>query len=337
MESGMTGAPAMGQNPAAQDLIGTVSAISNSLMNEVGKVIIGKPQNLRRVTVGILSNGNMLLEDFPGLAKTLLANTFARALGCKFKRVQFTPDLLPSDIMGTYMYDQKSGEFKLRAGPLFCNILLADEINRAPPKTQAALLEAMEEKQVTIEGITHKLPAPFVVLATQNPIDQEGTYQLPEAQLDRFLLNPVIQYLPEADEIRMVGDTTGSERPLPEAVLSGPEIETLQYLTRQVPAPESVVSYAVRLVSASRPGEAGCDPWIAERIKWGAGSRGSQALVLSAKARALLNGRPNASREDIRAMAISALRHRILPSFLAESEGLSSDDLIDRLLDQVSE
>jgi MoxR-like ATPase len=165
----------------------------------------------------------------------------------------------------------------------------------------------------------------------------EGTYPLPEAQLDRFLLNPVIQYLPEADEIRMVGDTTGAERPLPEAVLSGPEIETLQYLTRQVPAPESVVSYAVRLVSASRPGEDGCDPWMAERIKWGAGSRGSQALVLSAKARALLNGRPNASRDDIRAMAKSALRHRILPSFLAESEGLSSDDLIDRLLDQVSE
>ena len=169
-----------------QDLIATVSAISNSLMNEVSKVIIGKNENLRRVTVGILSNGNMLLEDFPGLAKTLLANTFARALGCKFKRVQFTPDLLPSDIMGTYMYDQKSGEFKLRAGPLFSNILLADEINRAPPKTQAALLEAMEEKQVTIEGITHKLPAPFVVLATQNPIEQEGTYPLPEAQMDRF-------------------------------------------------------------------------------------------------------------------------------------------------------
>ena len=178
----------MGGDARTQDLIRTVADISNGLMNEVSKVIIGKNENLRRVTVGILSNGNMLLEDFPGLAKTLLANTFARALGCKFKRVQFTPDLLPSDIMGTYMYDQKSGEFKLRAGPLFSNILLADEINRAPPKTQAALLEAMEEKQVTIEGITHKLPAPFVVLATQNPIEQEGTYPLPEAQMDRFLM-----------------------------------------------------------------------------------------------------------------------------------------------------
>ena len=174
MEAGFSPNAGMPAPTGGQDLIGAVSAISNSLMGEVSKVIIGKNENLRRVTVGILSNGNMLLEDFPGLAKTLLANTFARALGCKFKRVQFTPDLLPSDIMGTYMYDQKSGEFKLRAGPLFSNILLADEINRAPPKTQAALLEAMEEKQVTIEGITHKLPAPFVVLATQNPIEQEG-------------------------------------------------------------------------------------------------------------------------------------------------------------------
>jgi MoxR-like ATPase len=172
MEAGLSANAGMSQAAGTQDLIGTVSAISSNLMNEVSKVIIGKNENLRRVTVGILSNGNMLLEDFPGLAKTLLANTFARALGCKFKRVQFTPDLLPSDIMGTYMYDQKSGEFKLRAGPLFSNILLADEINRAPPKTQAALLEAMEEKQVTIEGITHKLPAPFVVIATQNPIEQ---------------------------------------------------------------------------------------------------------------------------------------------------------------------
>ena len=175
MQAGMAG-----QDANTAKIIQTVSQISQDLMAEVGKVIIGKNENLRRVQVGILSNGNMLLEDFPGLAKTLLANTFARALGCKFKRVQFTPDLLPSDIMGTYMYDQKSGEFKLRAGPLFSNILLADEINRAPPKTQAALLEAMEEKQVTIEGITHKLPAPFVVLVTQNPIEQEGTYPLPK-------------------------------------------------------------------------------------------------------------------------------------------------------------
>ena len=203
-----------------QDLIAPVSAISNSLMNEVSKVIIGKNENLRRVTVGILSNGNMLLEDFPGLAKTLLANTFARALGCKFKRVQFTPDLLPSDIMGTYMYDQKSGEFKLRAGPLFSNILLADEINRAPPKTQAALLEAMEVKQVTIEGITHKLPAPFVVLATQNPIEQEGTYPLPEAQMDRFLMKMSMGY-PDRAEEKAILTLVGFDEGQTEADVSG--------------------------------------------------------------------------------------------------------------------
>ena len=184
----------------SKELIGQVSGIANALMAEVSKVIIGKQENLMRTTVAILSNGNMLLEDFPGLGKTMLANTFAQALGCKFKRVQFTPDLLPSDIMGTYMYDQKSGEFKLRAGPLFSNILLADEINRAPPKTQAALLEAMEEKQVTIEGITHRLPAPFAVLATQNPIEQEGTYPLPEAQMDRFLMKMSMGYPDRAEE-----------------------------------------------------------------------------------------------------------------------------------------
>ena len=200
MEAGFQ--PTLAAAPAgqAQDLIATVAAISHSLMNEVSKVIIGKNENLRRVTVGILSNGNMLLEDFPGLAKTLLAKTLSEGLDADFHRVQFTPDLLPADLMGTYMYDQKSGEFKLRAGPLFSNILLADEINRAPPKTQAALLEAMEEKQVTIEGITHKLPAPFVVIATQNPIEQEGTYPLPEAQMDRFLMKMSMGYPDRAEE-----------------------------------------------------------------------------------------------------------------------------------------
>ena len=312
-----------------------------NLLNEIRKGIIGQEDVIEQLLVTLLAKGHCLLTGIPGLGKTLLVKTLSKCLTLGFKRIQFTPDLMPADVVGTEVVDEDPAtgkrSFRFSAGPIFTNIVLADEINRTPPKTQAALLEAMEERQVTVSGETRPLDSPFLVLATQNPIELEGTYPLPEAQLDRFLLNPVIQYLPEADEVRMVGDTTGSERPLPQAVLSGPEIETLQYLTRQVPAPESVVSYAVRLVSASRPGETGCDPWIAERIKWGAGSRGSQALVLSAKARALLNGRPNASREDIRAMAKSALRHRILPSFLAESEGLSSDDLIDRLLDQVSE
>ena len=248
---------------------------------------------------------------------------------------------MPADVLGSEVVDEDPNggklSFRFVPGPIFSQVVLADEINRTPPKTQAALLEAMEERQVTVAGETRPLDKPFFVLATQNPIELEGTYPLPEAQLDRFLLNPVINYLPEADEIRMVGDTTGGDRPLPESVLSAAEIETLQSLTRQVPAPESVLSYAVRLVSASRPGVDGCDPWLADRIKWGAGSRGSQALVLASKAKALLDGRPNASREDVKALAKSALRHRILPSFLAESEGLSSDDLIERLLDQVSD
>ena len=236
-----------------QDLIATVSAISNSLMNEVSKVIIGKNENLRRVTVGILSNGNMLLEDFPGLAKTLLANTFARALGCKFKRVQFTPDLLPSDIMGTYMYDQKSGEFKLRAGPLFSNILLADEINRAPPKTQAALLEAMEEKQVTIEGITHKLPAPFVVLATQNPIEQEGTYPLPEAQMDRFLMKMSMGYPDRAEEKAILArrKLRGQDEHVVEQVTSPKKVVAMQRPLR--PFMSTLPSFRTSLKSFNVP------------------------------------------------------------------------------------
>ena len=326
---------------AAQEALDKLSETRERLLAEIRKAVFGQDEVIEQLLISLLARGHCLLTGIPGLGKTLLVKTVANCLTLGFKRIQFTPDLMPADVVGSEVVDEdaSSGKLSFRfvPGPIFSQVVLADEINRTPPKTQAALLEAMEEKQVTVAGETRSLESPFFVLATQNPIELEGTYPLPEAQLDRFLLNPVIQYLPEADEIRMVGDTTGSERPLPEAVLSGAEIETLQYLTRQVPAPESVVSYAVRLVSASRPGEAGCDPWIAERIKWGAGSRGSQALVLSAKARALLNGRPNASREDIRAMAKSALRHRILPSFLAESEGLSSDDLIDRLLDQVSE
>ena len=307
------------------------------LRDQVRKVLIGQDDIIDQVLAAFLAAGHVLIEGVPGLGKTLLVKAIAETFSGDFARVQFTPDLMPADVMGHAMFNMKEQEFVIRKGPVFCNMLLADEINRAPAKVQSALLEAMEERQVTIAGETRRLESPFFVLATQNPIELEGTYPLPEAQLDRFLLNPVIRYLPEADEIRMVGDTTGLDRPTPEPILTGPEILILQSLVRQVPAPESVLSYAVRLASASRPGEAGCDPWVASRIKWGAGSRGSQALVLCSKARALLEGRPNASREDVRAMAKSALRHRILPSFLAESEGLTSDDLIDRLLEQVSE
>lgn len=325
----------------AEEALDKLSETRNSLLAEIRKAVVGQDEVIEELLISLLARGHCLLTGIPGLGKTLLVKTVANCLSLGFKRIQFTPDLMPADVLGSEVVDEDPGHGKLSfrfvPGPIFSQVVLADEINRTPPKTQAALLEAMEERQVTVAGETRPLDCPFFVLATQNPIELEGTYPLPEAQLDRFLLNPVIKYLPEVDEVRMVGDTTGEDRPSPQPVLSGPEIEILQSLTRQVPASESVVSYAVRLVSASRPGTSGCDPWIADRIKWGAGSRGSQALVLAAKARALLDGRPNASREDIRAMAKSALRHRIVPSFLAESEGLQSDDLIDRLLEQVSE
>ena len=325
----------------AEEALDKLSETRDRLLSEIRKAVVGQDKVIEELLITLLARGHCLLTGIPGLGKTLLVKTVANCLSLGFKRIQFTPDLMPADVLGSEVVDEDPNggklSFRFVPGPIFSQVVLADEINRTPPKTQAALLEAMEERQVTVAGETRPLDKPFFVLATQNPIELEGTYPLPEAQLDRFLLNPVINYLPEADEIRMVGDTTGGDRPLPEPVLSAAEIETLQSLTRQVPAPESVLSYAVRLVSASRPGVDGCDPWLADRIKWGAGSRGSQALVLASKAKALLDGRPNASREDVKAMSKSALRHRILPSFLAESEGLSSDDLIERLLDQVSD
>ena len=331
----------MTTDTVAEEALDKLPETRDRLLAEIRKAVIGQDGVIDELLITLLARGHCLLTGIPGLGKTLLVKTLANCLSLGFKRIQFTPDLMPADVLGSEVVDEDpSGgklSFRFVPGPIFSQVVLADEINRTPPKTQAALLEAMEERQVTVAGETRPLESPFFVLATQNPIELEGTYPLPEAQLDRFLLNPVIQYLPQADEIRMVGDTTGEDRPQPQSVLSGLEIQTLQALTRQVPAPESVVAYAVRLVSASRPEVEGCDPWLASRIKWGAGSRGSQALVLAAKARALLDGRPNASREDVKVLAKSALRHRILPSFLAESEGLSSDDLIGRLLDQASE
>lgn len=324
----------------AEEALDKLSETHQLLLTEIRKSVIGQDEVIEQLLITLLAKGHCLLTGIPGLGKTLLVKTLANCLTLGFKRIQFTPDLMPADVVGSEVVDedQVTGKLSFRfvPGPIFSQVVLADEINRTPPKTQAALLEAMEERQVTVAGQTRPLETPFFVLATQNPIELEGTYPLPEAQLDRFLLNPVIQYLPEAEEIRMVGDTTGADRPLPQAVLSGSEIENLQSLTRQVPAPENVLSYAVRLAAASRPNQDGCDPKMSARIKWGSGSRGSQALILAAKARALLQGRPNASCEDVQALAKSALRHRIVPSFLAESEGLSSDDLIDQLLDRVS-
>ena len=316
-----------------------LSETRDRLLGEIKKGVVGQDEVIEQLLITLLARGHCLLTGIPGLGKTLLVKTLANCLTLGFKRIQFTPDLMPADVVGSEVVDEDPAtgkrSFRFSPGPIFSQVVLADEINRTPPKTQAALLEAMEERQVTVAGQTRTLESPFFVLATQNPIELEGTYPLPEAQLDRFLLNPVIEYLSEQDEIRMVGETTGDSRSLPEAVLTGPEIEVLQNLTRQIPAPENVVSYAVRLVSASRPGSESCDEWTSARTKWGAGSRGSQALVLAAKAKALLDGRTNASCEDIKKLAIPALRHRILPSFLAESEGVGADEVIAHLLDKV--
>ena len=324
----------------AEDALGRLNQTRDQLLYEIRKGIIGQDEVIEELLVTLLARGHCLLTGIPGLGKTLLVKTVSKCLSLDFKRIQFTPDLMPADVVGSEVVDEdpSSGRksFRFAPGPIFSNVVLADEINRTPPKTQAALLEAMEERQVTVSGQTRSLDAPFFVLATQNPIELEGTYPLPEAQLDRFLLNPVIRYLSLEDEIKMVGETTGLERPEPESILSGEDILSLQSLTRQLPAPETVVSYAVRLTAASRPEVDSCDEWTRKRVRWGAGSRAAQALILAAKARALLDGRPNASSEDVKVMSKSALRHRILPSFFAESEGIGSDDVVDHLLHSVA-
>ncbi|MEC8355684.1 MAG: AAA family ATPase [Verrucomicrobiota bacterium] len=324
----------------AEDALGRLNQTRDQLLSEIRKGIIGQDEVIDELLVTLLARGHCLLTGIPGLGKTLLVKTVSKCLSLEFKRIQFTPDLMPADVVGSEVVDEdpSSGRksFRFAPGPIFSNVVLADEINRTPPKTQAALLEAMEERQVTVSGQTRPLDAPFFVLATQNPIELEGTYPLPEAQLDRFLLNPVIRYLSLEDEIKMVGETTGLERPAPEPVLSGEDILSLQSLTRQLPAPETVVSYAVRLTAASRPEVDSCDEWTRKRVRWGAGSRAAQALILAAKARALLDGRPNASSEDVKVISKSALRHRILPSFFAESEGIGSDEVVDHLLDSVA-
>jgi MoxR-like ATPase len=330
----------MTKSEQAEDALARLDETRERLLVEIRKGIIGQDEVIEQLLVTLLAGGHCLLTGIPGLGKTLLVKTLAKCLSLSFKRIQFTPDLMPADVVGSEVLDEDPDtgkrSFRFSAGPIFANVVLADEINRTPPKTQAALLEAMEERQVTVAGQTRPLDAPFLVLATQNPIELEGTYPLPEAQLDRFLLNPVIQYLSTEDEIKMVSETTGVDREEPQPVLEADDILTLQSLVRQVPAPENVVAYAVALVTATRPKVEGCDEWTSKRIKWGAGSRGAQALILAAKARALLAGRANASSEDVRFMAKSALRHRVLPSFFAESEGSGADEIVEHLLETVS-
>ena len=307
------------------------------IMSELRKVIVGQDEVVDQVLIALFTGGHCLITGVPGLAKTLLIKTIADILDLEFIRIQFTPDLMPSDITGTEILDEEQGVRRLRfvKGPIFAQIILADEINRTPPKTQAALLEAMQEYHVTAAGRTYALERPFFVLATQNPIELEGTYPLPEAQLDRFMFNVVITYLSEDDEVRVVTETTGAERVSPERVLSGADILQFQEIVRQVVIAEEVARYAVRLVDASRPGQPSAPDFVTKWVKWGAGLRASQALVRGGKARALMQGRYHVSVRDIQALAKPILRHRVMTNFYAESEGINPDAIVDRLIDVV--
>ncbi len=319
------------------DLAERVARGRQQILAELRKVIVGQDEVVDEVLTAFFCGGHCLITGVPGLAKTLLVKTLAQILDLGFKRIQFTPDLMPADITGTEVLDEEGGHRTLRFvhGPIFAQIILADEINRTPPKTQAALLEAMQEYHVTAAGRTYDLERPFFVLATQNPIELEGTYPLPEAQLDRFLFNVVMTYLSEDDEVRVVTDTTGAERPAPQRVLDGAEILRIQASVRQVLIAEEVARYAVRLSDNSRPGRGANLDFIQKWVKWGAGLRASHALVLGAKARALMHGRLHVSVKDIQALARPILRHRIIPNFYAEAEGVTAEHIIDRLVEAV--
>jgi MoxR-like ATPase len=311
-----------------------VAEARERVLAELRKVIVGQDEVVEQVLIALFTGGHVLITGVPGLAKTLLIKTLSDILDLDFKRIQFTPDLMPSDITGTEILDEEQGIRRLRfvKGPIFGQIILADEINRTPPKTQAALLEAMQEYHVTASGRTYDLDLPFFVLATQNPIELEGTYPLPEAQLDRFMFNVVIKYLSEDDEVTVVTQTTGAQRSAPAKILTGADIRQFQELSRQVVIAEEIARYTVRLVAASRPGGEGAPDFIEKWVKWGAGLRGSQALVRGAKTRALMHGRYHVALKDIQALAGPILRHRIMTNFYAESERINADVIIDKLL-----
>jgi len=302
-------------------------------------VIIGQNEVMEQLLIAIFSQGHCLLEGVPGLAKTLMVSTLARSLKLQFTRIQFTPDLMPSDITGTEVIQENksTGErsFRFLSGPVFANIVLADEVNRTPPKTQAALLEAMQEKQVTVGGMRHPLPQPFFVLATQNPIEQEGTYTLPEAQQDRFMFKVFVKYPSYDEEYRVAETTTSQFQADVHEVLSGEDIMRLQQMVRRVPAAPHVIHYALRLVRSTRVHEGDVPKFVTDWVSWGAGPRGMQYLLLGGKARAMLNGRFYVTTDDVKAVAHPVLRHRVITNFNAESTGVSSDKVIDRLLEEV--
>ena len=311
----------------------------DQIVNEIRKIIIGQESIIDELLISLFAGGHCLVTGVPGLAKTLLIKTVADILQVDFSRIQFTPDLMPADVVGSEVVEEKDGARSLKfvKGPIFTNILLADEINRTPPKTQSALLEAMEERQVTAAGTTYPMSQPFFVLATQNPIELEGTYPLPEAQLDRFMFKIELDYLSEADEVKVVANTTQVRDSALSHPLGGEDILEFQRIARQVPAAEAVIQYAVRLVHATRPQSENAPQFIKDWISWGAGIRASQNLILAGKVRALLLGRYNVSYGDVRALAPSVLRHRILLNFHAEAERVTTDDVITRLLEAVPE
>jgi MoxR-like ATPase len=320
------------------ELLDRLAEVRQTLEAEIGRRVIGQRSIVEGLLIALLADGHALLVGVPGLAKTLLISTLADALDLKFSRIQFTPDLMPSDITGTEVLeeDRSTGKrlFRFMRGPIFANVVLADEINRTPPKTQAALLQAMQERAVTAAGETMRLDRPFFVLATQNPIEQEGTYPLPEAQLDRFMLELRIGYPTRAEEEQVAMQTTGASEPQVKPVLGGEELVALQRLVRRVPAPPSLVSYAVGLVRATRPDDEAAPDLTRKYVSWGAGPRASQNLVLGAKARAALSGRGVPDLEDVRAVAPWVLRHRVVASFQAEADGRTAADLVDELIQQ---
>ncbi len=324
-------------NPSEQQTVEQLLAGRTRIAAELSKVIIGQKEVIEELLIALFAGGHCLITGAPGLAKTLLVKSLAQIFHLKFQRIQFTPDLMPADITGTEIL-QDTGEGRrmvFARGPIFANMILADEINRTPPKTQAALLEAMQEHQVTAAGVRHALEEPFFVLATQNPIEMEGTYPLPEAQLDRFMFNVVIDYLPEDDEVAVVAQTTARRPDAIEPLFTGEDVLRFHDVVRRVPIAEDLVRYAVRLAAASRPHQKDTPDFINQWVSWGAGTRAAQYLVLGAKARALLKGRAHVTADDIRTLAFPVLRHRVLINYRAEAEGINVEKLIRRLLDAV--
>jgi len=313
--------------------------VCRRLQEQIGRVIVGQERVIEELLIAILSRGHCLMQGVPGLAKTLLVSTLARTMELSFRRIQFTPDLMPSDITGTEILqeDPQTGRrrFEFQRGPIFAHLLLADEINRTPPKTQAALLQAMQERQVTVGGQTLDLPDPFFVLATQNPIEQEGTYPLPEAQLDRFMFMVLVNYPSRQEELEMLKRTTGAEQQTVEPVVSGPQIVQLQQIVRRVPVGQQVYDLALDIVRATRPQEPDAGDFVRHWLNWGAGPRAGQYMILAGKARALMHGRLHVTTEDIEAVAAPVLRHRLVPNFNAEAEGISVEQIIEKVLSLV--